>query len=165
MLIKGILRKSVDWIEGINSTMAENLASVEQDVERRRVDKNPFEQKFRSLVRAITVPSLIIEREYGDDGVSRGHLNPYFTSQSTLVRLVLQRSCIDITECRTGYYVVSPTFLPGGKHAVHVELISLSTHSLVSLLPAQLHRDFLIRILKCFWYQLLGFISFRINYY
>lgn len=70
MLIKGILRKSVDWIEGTNSTMAENLASVEQDVERRRVDKNPFEQKFRSLVRAITAPSLIIYREYGDDGVA-----------------------------------------------------------------------------------------------
>ena len=43
-----------------NSTMAENLASVEQDVERRRVDKNNFEQKFRSLVREITAPPFII---------------------------------------------------------------------------------------------------------
>lgn len=44
--------------------MAENLASVEEDVERRRVDKNPFEQKFISLVREIAVPSLIRQREY-----------------------------------------------------------------------------------------------------
>ena len=33
--------------------MEKRLAAVEEDVERRRVAKNPFEQRFRSLVREI----------------------------------------------------------------------------------------------------------------
>lgn len=163
MLIKGILRKSVGWKghkfnDGGESRFRGAGCGTQkgwQESFRAKI-QNLGEGNYSSFIHHIERSMVVM--------VSRGHLNPYSTSQSTLVRPVLQpRGCIDITECRTGYYVVSPTFLPGGKHGVCG--INFIIHaSLVSPLPAQLLRDFKIRIgpnfelflisteLLCLWY-------------
>lgn len=44
--------------------MEEELAAIEEDVERKRVAKNPFEERFTSLVKFKLVVSLL----WGDDG-------------------------------------------------------------------------------------------------